>query len=99
VVATSEHKHPVRTYSPELGSAPVQEQARYADGIELRHASWRKSSRSAFNGNCVEVARLCGGSIAVRDSKAGELSPVLVFGSAAWLSFVTDVKGRTFSPG
>jgi hypothetical protein len=98
VIATIGHKHPVRASSPELGSSPVEEQPRHAGGIELRHASWRKSSWSAFNGNCVEVARLCGCSIGVRDSKAGESSPVLVFGSAAWLSFVTDVKDRTFSP-
>ena len=30
---------------------------------------WKKSSYSAANGNCVEVARVDGGHIGVRDSK------------------------------
>jgi Domain of unknown function (DUF397) len=54
---------------------------------------WRKSSHSAANGNCVEVAEL-GATIGVRDSKAGAGSPVLKFPPAAWAAFLADVKSR-----
>ncbi|MFB4319844.1 DUF397 domain-containing protein [Actinomadura sp. 21ATH] len=45
--------------------------------MDLTHAEWRKSSRSASNGgNCVELAGLPG-MVAVRDSKDPE-GPVLL---------------------
>ena len=37
---------------------------------------WRKSSRSANQGNCVETAKL-GAHVGIRDSKLGDGSPVL----------------------
>jgi Domain of unknown function (DUF397). len=58
--------------------------------IDLTGAVWRKSARSA-QGNCVEVARLAGGRVAVRDSK-NPLGSVLVFTSAEWGAFVDGVK-------
>jgi hypothetical protein len=57
---------------------------------------WKKSSWSAENGNCVEVAELPGGNIGVRDSKAPEC-PVLVFALADWSSFIIGVKAGEFS--
>ena len=58
-------------------------------------ATWRKSSWSAVNGNCVEVAGLPGGLIAVRDSKDATCGPVLAFEAASWRSFIDRVKGPT----
>lgn len=55
-------------------------------------ATWRKSTFSAYNGSCVEVADLAPGQIGVRDSKAGPLSPVLLFDRADWASFLRTLK-------
>jgi hypothetical protein len=51
---------------------------------------WFKSSRSAANGACVEVAFLTA-AVAVRDSK-NPTGPVLRFSPAAWRDFVTSVR-------
>jgi hypothetical protein len=53
---------------------------------------WRKSTYSAYNGNCVEVADLGADRIGVRDSKAGAGSPVLQFSRADWAGFLASVK-------
>lgn len=46
------------------------------DGVEV--GRFRKSSHSVNDGpDCVELAPVDGGGVAVRDSKLGELSPVL----------------------
>jgi hypothetical protein len=55
-------------------------------------AQWRKSTYSAYNGNCVEVADLGVERIGVRDSKAGAGSPVLQFSRADWAAFLVSVK-------
>ncbi len=55
-------------------------------------AQWRKSTYSAYNGNCVEVADLGADRIGVRDSKAGAGSPVLQFSPADWTAFLVSVK-------
>jgi Domain of unknown function (DUF397) len=54
---------------------------------------WKKSSRSAENGNCVEIAALPGNKIGVRDSKDNAAGcPVLTFTFAEWSSFVIGLK-------
>ncbi|MEO3853470.1 DUF397 domain-containing protein [Acrocarpospora sp. B8E8] len=55
---------------------------------------WKKSSWSS-NGNCVEVARLDGGHVAVRDSKDRD-GNTLVFTPGEWTAFVQGVKGSEF---
>lgn len=64
---------------------------------ELPGARWRKSSRSGpTGGNCVEVAFLDGGQVAVRNSRHPS-GPALVFTAPEWAAFVGGVKGGEFS--
>ena len=52
--------------------------------------SWRKSSFSMSNGDCVEVATLPSGWVAVRDSK--NTGPMLAFSRRDWRSLVIQLK-------
>jgi hypothetical protein len=58
--------------------------------------TWRKSSRSGpQGGNCVEVAHLSGGQVALRNSRFPD-GPALVFTSAEWDAFVGGTKDGEF---
>lgn len=63
--------------------------------IDLSEVVWWKSRQSAINGNCVEVARLAGQKLAVRDSK-DRTGPVLIFGGSGWAAFIAGVKDGDF---
>jgi hypothetical protein len=59
---------------------------------ELAGAQWRTSSFSGDDGgNCVEIASLCGGCRAVRDTK-NPGGPVVVFTPAEWTLFLDHLK-------
>jgi Domain of unknown function (DUF397) len=53
---------------------------------DLSTANWRKSSHSAAENDCVEIANLPGGAKAVRDSKDPDRAPVR-FTGAEWAAF------------
>lgn len=58
-------------------------------------ATWRKSSYSQGQNNCVEIARKDGW-VGIRDSKLGNESPVLVFTEAEWTAFQAAVRDDEF---
>jgi hypothetical protein len=62
------------------------------DNNDFTQFTWRKSSWSAMNGNCVEYAELRGGLVGIRDTKDDGQGPVLVLDSAAWRSFIHGLK-------
>jgi hypothetical protein len=57
--------------------------------------TWRKSSLSGSQGDCVEVAALADGGAAVRDSKDPE-GAVLRFTAAEWAAFLGGAKAGEF---
>ncbi|MBQ0904379.1 MULTISPECIES: DUF397 domain-containing protein [unclassified Micromonospora] len=61
--------------------------------MELIGATWRKSTRSGTQGDCVEVADNLVGVVGVRDSK-DPAGPVLTFDPQSWRAFVTAAKRR-----
>jgi Domain of unknown function (DUF397) len=54
---------------------------------------WIKSSHSYANGNCVEVRRLPGGQIAVRNSRH-RAGAVLRFTPDQWRAFLSGIRTR-----
>lgn len=61
----------------------------------LRGVRWTKSSHSNPNGNCVELAQLAGGTIAVRNSRHPD-GPAQLYARAALATFVRAVKDGQF---
>jgi len=58
-------------------------------------APWAKSSYSGPQGNCVEVADLADGAIAMRNSRDPE-GPALVFSRAEWDAFLRGAQDGEF---
>ena len=63
---------------------------------ELRDVQWCKSGRSSAQGNCVEVARLPSGEVAMRNSRHPE-GPALVFTWREFEAFVLSAKDGDFN--
>lgn len=64
---------------------------------DLPGARWRTSARSNEQGNCVEVALLDDGRVAVRDSKDAGRGPALVFTPAEWAAFAGGMADGEFT--
>ena len=63
---------------------------------ELTWARWMKSSYSGpTGGNCVEVALLVGGQVAVRNSRHPS-GPALVFSAGEWDAFIGGARDGQF---
>lgn len=57
--------------------------------------TWKKSSLSGYNADCVEVAGLTGDTIRVRDSK-NQRGAVLNFTAREWDAFIGGVRNGEF---
>ena len=63
---------------------------------DLPAVTWRKSRRSGpQGGNCVEVAQLTDGQVAIRNSRH-QAGPALVFSPDEWAAFVGGAKDGDF---
>jgi hypothetical protein len=70
----------------------------YANGApadELGVARWRKSQASNPSGNCVEMAALQGGEVAMRNSRHPS-GPALVYTRAEIAAFIAGIRNGEF---
>ncbi|RCG22825.1 DUF397 domain-containing protein [Sphaerisporangium album] len=64
---------------------------------ELATAAWRTATKTSSNGgDCVEVAPLSGGRVALRDTKDKGTGPVHVFTPSEWDAFLDGAKKGEF---
>jgi uncharacterized protein DUF397 len=68
-----------------------------SDAADGSDRTWKKSSRTYGNGNCVEVAARSGDRVNVRDSKNPQ-GAVLGFTPAEWTTFLADVRAGGLGP-
>lgn len=62
---------------------------------QFDNATWRKSSYSNGDGECIEIADGISGAVPVRDSKDPH-GPALKFTADAWRAFVAGVRADDF---
>jgi len=68
------------------------------DASTLAGVTWIKSRHSGpTGGNCVEVAFLAGGEIAMRNSRHPR-GPALIFTRSEWDAFLGGAKAGEFGP-
>lgn len=63
---------------------------------DIARATWTKSSLSAYNGSCFEIARLQVDRVGVRDTKDKGSGPVLIFNQNEWSAFLSGAKAGEF---
>lgn len=64
--------------------------------VDSTGAMWRKSTYSGPDGNCVEVAFLVDGNVAVRDTKDNGIGPLLAFTPGEWDAFLSGMSRGEF---
>ncbi|MFF7205354.1 DUF397 domain-containing protein [Streptomyces sp. NPDC008141] len=70
----------------------------YDNGVaasDIHGAVWTKASASVGEGNCVEVARLEGGAVAMRNSRFPN-GPALVYTASELAAFLVGAKAGEF---
>lgn len=82
-----------RQENPDPGPSAGWSRSAYSGerAAELRGLTWRKSSVSTANGDCVEVACLPVGDVAVRDSK-DKNGPIQRFSRDEWHQFISEIQ-------
>ncbi|MFJ6723833.1 DUF397 domain-containing protein [Streptomyces sp. NPDC091281] len=66
------------------------------NSADLTGAVWRKSTRSNGDAECVEVAFLDEGRVAMRDTKHRGNGPALVFTPGEWDAFTSGIVNGKF---
>ena len=62
---------------------------------DVSNLAWRKSSKSGSGHECVEVAELGDGAMALRDSN-NPTRPDLRFTASEWMAFVEGIRDGEF---
>jgi hypothetical protein len=73
----------------------MQEIVNGTQATSIEGVVWRKSRRSNPSGNCVELARLPGGDIAVRNSRH-PAGPALIYTTAEMTAFIQGARDGDF---
>lgn len=77
------------------GEAEMQQIDNGMRATQLQGVLWRKSRRSNPSGNCVELAELPGGAVAVRNSRHPS-GPALIYTRAEIAAFIHGAKEGDF---
>ena len=80
--------------STRLGALVMQDKTTVPAAL-LGTVNWRKSQASNPRGDCVELAKLAGGAVAVRHSR-NPSGPALVYTSAEIAAFLDGAKAGEF---
>jgi hypothetical protein len=96
VLTSSAHHRHVPVILRRAGGVAVTDEIHSGVSVaRLTGVTWKKSARSGAVGNCVELARLDGGGIAVRNSRFPD-GPALIYTPAEMAVFLAGVKDGEF---